>query len=273
MDCRPVALDLALQAELEPVANALSSEAVTQETFAAIVPQLVASWQAEQRQILQSFLGRFIKSVPSNVDILDLAVSIVYTGRSVYQNVRTIRYPYILAQGFRHSKPDGDRDDFPPSHYAAPAAGPTRRRPYSLESLKPKQVEVDIKWMRSILTKLGLKPDTATLSDLEQCNACLRCLKCAEEGQGQERAYTWEAAFSHTAQHDTTQLDNAYPRSSHVRWARVGEADMIKVKEREAIAHALTADSNCQWSCVLCVDWKGCGGEGKRRIREHLASE
>ena len=48
---------------------------------------------------------------------------------------------------------------------------------------------------------------------------------------------------------------------------------MVKVKEREAIAHALTVDSNCQWSCALCLDWKGQGGEGKWSVREHLASK
>ncbi|KAM5534511.1 hypothetical protein V8D89_011843 [Ganoderma adspersum] len=257
-DCRPVAFDLALQAELEPIANAPSSENITQETFAAIVPPLVVSWKAEQCQFLRSFLGRFITKVPRGVDILDLAISVVYTHRA--SDVWRMRYPFILSENlnFRYFK--DDPGEFPSSHYAAPVASSLHHQPYTLKHLEPKQVEVGIKWMRSIVAKLGLKPDTATLSDLEQCDARLRCLKCAEEGEGEEWAYTWETAFWHTAEHDAAQSDKAYPRSSHNRWGRVDEAAMVKVKEREAITHALTVDSDCQWSCALCLNWKGQGG-------------
>ncbi|KAI1796802.1 hypothetical protein LXA43DRAFT_879509 [Ganoderma leucocontextum] len=267
MDCRPLALDLALQADLEPIANAPSSESVTRETFAAIVPQLVTSWQAEQRQFLQSFLGRFITRVPRGVDILDLAIAVVYT--RTYYDVRMMRYPYLLARSSFRSTSSRDRGNFTYSHYAAPAAPDSWTGPYNLKSLDPKPVEVGIKWMRNILTKLGLDPETTTASDLEQCEARLRCLKCAEGGQ--EYAYTGEAAFAHIAKHDTTRSAKGSPRSSHNRWARVNKADMARVKVREAVAHALSADSRCCWSCALCVKWEGWGD--KEIVRKHLASE
>ncbi len=293
MECHPVGLDLALHADLEPVANAPSSETVTRETFAAIVPKLVANWDAEQRQFLRSFLGRFITKVSRGVDILDLAIAIVYTTSS-YRKVRTMRYPYLLTgSNFRqYSLHDCDRGDFPSSHYAYPVCDSSYSGPFNFKSLEPKPVEVGIKWMRSIVTKLGLNPGAATFTDLEQCEARLRCLKCAELGH-QQSAYTWEAAvsilyarqalgrdvdtatssvqFAHTAQNNTTRSHNAYPRSSHSRWSRVDKVNMAKVKEREAIAHALTVDSDCWWSCALCVDWQGWGGEGD--VRKHLASE
>ncbi|KAI1790226.1 hypothetical protein LXA43DRAFT_891288 [Ganoderma leucocontextum] len=270
MDCRPLALDLALQADLEPVANAPSSEIVTKETFATIVPQVVNSWQAEQQQLLRSLLGRFITRVPRGVDMLDLAIAIVYTSSFPSAAVRAMRYPYLLTRpSFRHtSSCDRDGSDFTYSHYAVPARPNSWTGPCDLKSLELKPVEVGIKWMRNIVTKLGLKPDTATFSDLEQCEARLRCLKCAEAGAA-ESAYTWETAFEHTAKNNTTRAHDAYPKSSHNRWARVDKADMARVKEREAVAHVLSVDSDCWWSCALCVKWKGRGGD----VRKHLASE
>ncbi len=193
MDCRPVAVDLALQADLEPIANAPSSETVTRETFAAIVPKLVSSWEAEQRRFLQSFLGKFITNVPRGVDILDLAIAVVYTRDCSHREIRRMRYPYLLARFFRPFSSDHG-GKFGYSHYAFPAAHRQHRGPYSLEGLQWKQVEVGVKWMRNIVTKLGLNPDTATFADLEQCEARLRCLKCV--GAGQECAYTWDAAVS-----------------------------------------------------------------------------
>ncbi|KAM5534525.1 hypothetical protein V8D89_011857 [Ganoderma adspersum] len=179
MECRPVALDLALQEELEPVANAPSSEAITRQTFAPLVPTLVAG---------------------------------------------------------SCSPRDRDLSDLPSSHYAAPAGG-LFLAPYDLKSLEPKAVEVGIKWKHAIVAKLGLNPDTATLP-------------CAEV-EVQEHAYTWEAAFAHTAEHNTTYTHDAYPKSSHNRWSRVSKGDMGRVKQLEAVTHALTVDSNCQWSCAL----------------------
>ncbi|KAM5534510.1 hypothetical protein V8D89_011842 [Ganoderma adspersum] len=269
MDCRPVAFDLALQAELEPIANAPSSESVTQETFAAIVPQLVTKWEAEQRQLFRAFLQQFITTVPPGVDVLDLAIAIFYSLAWSSQKVRRMRYPYLLTfLEFRHCR-GGWR--FSGSHYADPARPTWSSKPCDPTSLQRKEVEVGIKWMRNIVTGLGLDPDTATFTDLEQCEARLRCLQCAKT-KGPEHAYTWEAAFAHTAEHNTTRSNNnVYPRSKHHCWSRVKKADMAKVKEREAVAHTLTADSDCWWSCALCANWKGQGSGGK--VREHLASE
>ena len=156
-------------------------------------------------------------------------------------------------------------------------------------------MEVGIKWMRAIFMKLDLNPDTATFADIEQCEARLRCMKCAEVGS-QGYAYTWEAAvsvpcaphglgrdadtrpcsiqFAHTAEHNTTYAHDAHPQSSHDRWGRIGKGDMARVERLEVVAHdALTVDSNWQRSCALCVGWPGEGGKGKWSVREHLASE
>ena len=245
MDCRPVAFDLALQAELEPIANAPNSETVTRETFAAIVPQLVASWKAEQQQFLRSFLGRFITKVPRGVDILDLAISIVYTNKAL-DNVRWMRYPFILAEKFRYFNSD-DGGEFPSSHYAAPVASSPQSRPYTLKYLEPKQVEVGIKWMRNIVAKLGLKPDSATLSDLEQCDARLRCLKCVEEGQGEEYAYTWEAAVSvlyctlsskGSGHWDEMLIPTCVPDSSRIRRNTTPLNPIKRIRGRRTVAGA-----------------------------------
>ncbi|PIL24836.1 hypothetical protein GSI_12722 [Ganoderma sinense ZZ0214-1] len=273
MDCRPVALDLALQAELEPVANAPSSETVTQETFAAIVPQLVTSWKAEQRQALQLYLRQFITApVPHGVNVLDLAIAIFYPlPQYSLKEVQRLRYPYLLSLPFFRDNCAGWRD-FTDSHYASPARPNSNSRPCDPRQLQHKAVEVGIKWMRKIVTALGLDPDTATFADLEQCEARLRCLKYAKT-KGKDCIYTWESAFAHTADNDTTSRysRNKYPRSVHHRWSLVKKAEMPKVKECEAVAHALTVDSDCVWSCALCVDWKGRGKGGK--VREHLISE
>lgn len=193
MDCRPAALDFALHADIEHIANVPSSETVTRETFAAIVPKLVTSWQAEQRQFLESFLRRFITRVPRGVGILDLAIAVVHT--TSYSDVRMKHYPHLLASSSFRNTGTRKGGEFNSSHYAAPAAPDSFMGPFNLKkSLDPKEVEMGIKWMRNIVANLGLNPDTATLSDLEQCEARVLCLKCSERGQ--ERAYTWDAAVS-----------------------------------------------------------------------------
>ena len=120
MDCRPVALDLALLKELEPIANAPAAEAVTRETFVDIVPQLVDNWHNEQRQFLRTLFGRFIRRVPPGVDILDLAVSVVYTKSNC--GVQVMHYPHMLADEWFRSAGGRCQEDFPSTHYAAVAA-------------------------------------------------------------------------------------------------------------------------------------------------------
>lgn len=97
--------------------------------------------------------------------------------------------------------------------------------------------------------------------------------ECSVPGRGRDMMLIlrrfW-GQFAHTAAHNTTQSHNACPRSSHSRWGLVDEADMAKVKELESVAHALSIDSDCCWSCALCVKWTG---RGSAMIREHLASE
>ncbi|PIL24835.1 hypothetical protein GSI_12721 [Ganoderma sinense ZZ0214-1] len=253
MVCHPLALDFALSSDIEPLVNAPSSKDITCESFTAMIPKLVTGWEARQRKYLKFLLGQFITEVPASVDILDLAISVVYMGtRSGYDTVRTMRYPYLLARSPFRSIDPRDHGSFMSGHYAAPVVRDRGMGPFDLKKLDEKRVEVGIKWMRNIVTKLGLDADTATLADLERCEARVRCLKCAEEGEN-SGAYTWEAAFAHTAKHNTTRFEsrNAYPRSSHNRWGRVNKADMPKVKEREAVAHALMVGSNCVWSCAL----------------------
>ena len=195
MDCRPVALDLALQEELEPIANAPTSETITRERLAAIIPKLVANWHAEQRQVIQSFLVPFITRVPRGVDILDLAIAVIY--RKSYSNTWTLHYPHVLTNNcFRRSSCWRDEGKFTSSHYAAVVvASEGWKGPFSLEFLEQKHAEVGIRWMRNIVANLGLDPDTATIADLERCEARVQCLKCAELGEP-VHACTWEAAVS-----------------------------------------------------------------------------
>ncbi|PIL24846.1 hypothetical protein GSI_12732 [Ganoderma sinense ZZ0214-1] len=264
VDCRPVALDLALQKELEPIANAPSAETVTRETFATIVPKLIDNWQAEQRQFLQSLFRRFIKRVPPGVDILDLAVAVVFT--KSYSDIRIMHYPHMLANvSLRRVGGSRGRDEFPSTHYAAVAASDPWRGPFSLHSLDPKEVVEGIEWMTNIVLNLGLDPDTATISDLEQCEGRVRCLRCPDAGRP-DHAYTWDAAFAHTARHRDS-FSSQKPK--HDRWAGIPESDLARVKELEAVSHVLSIDSDCWWSCALCVNWKG----WKESVRNHLASE
>ena len=195
MECHPVAFDLALKADLEPVANASSSENITHKSFAPIIPKIIADWEDEQRKFLRSFLRQFITTkVPRGIDILDLAVAIFYSTSSTSGEVRKMRYPYMLTS-YMFRSCDRRHEGLPSDHYAAPARPGSYTSPCDLKHLQPKPVEVGIKWMRNIVTKLGLDPDSATFADLEQCDARLRCLKCAEI-KASQFAYTWEAAVS-----------------------------------------------------------------------------
>ena len=193
MDCRPAAFDLAPNAELESIVNAPNSETVTQETFAAIVPQLVTQWKAEQRQLFRALLQQFITAVPPDIDVLDLAIATFYSLAWSSQEVQRMRYPYLLTLSqFRRSRYGWS---FSYSHYADPSSPSWSSQPWYPTSLQRKEVEVGIKWMQNIVSALGLDPGTATFADLEQCEVRLRCLQCAKT-KGPECGYTWEAAVS-----------------------------------------------------------------------------
>ncbi|TBU45399.1 hypothetical protein BD309DRAFT_1079352 [Dichomitus squalens] len=267
MRCRPLAFDLAPMKELERLANAPVSENVTRESFASIVPKLVDKWFAKQKAEFESFLRPHIKCdrVPQGVGILDLAIAVFNLGTDYRPS--GLRYPYILTQWrFRGSNSKRLLGVLPPGHYASCAANHYYQIPFTVSGLDKMEVEQGIKWMRSILTALGLDPDRTTAAELEKCEGRLRCAKCKADGQP-DVVYAWEAAFLHTANNNSGKK-TCY----HSRWVRVKAPDMARVKELEATAHEVTLDTErFGWCCSLCLEdwWPGKANE----IRQHLAQK
>ncbi|EJF64361.1 hypothetical protein DICSQDRAFT_178812 [Dichomitus squalens LYAD-421 SS1] len=265
MNCRPLAFDLAPMKELERLANAPVSKNVTRESFASIVPKLVDKWFAKQKADFESLLRPLVKCdrVPLGVDILDLAIAVFYLGGSNEPPSSRLRYPYILAQSqFRWSY---GSEDLPSGHYARHVAD-RYNIPFTVSVIDKNKVERGIKWMRSILTALGLDPDRTTFAELEKCEGRLRCAKCKSDRRP-DVVYAWEAAFVHTAS-----SNSGKKTSYHNRWVRVKAADMARVKELEATAHEMSFNrERSAWCCSLCLEdwWSGKGNE----IPQHLAQQ
>lgn len=216
MDCRPQYIDFALTPECRAIADVPTSQTVTADDFAPIIPALAQTWDADRRQELTEYLLPHLGDIAA-VDPLELAISFFNRPAKIagrFQpclgDISTMRYPAILNhhcltgpsagcyRGSSYSVDEFLKEDVYTrttktlGHYAdyesmlleAAEDTPCLRThvPFKLnrdgDGLHPGDV---IARMRRIVSMVGLDPARATYGDLERCDAWFRCISCETE--------------------------------------------------------------------------------------------
>ncbi|KAI0332683.1 hypothetical protein GY45DRAFT_1360059 [Cubamyces sp. BRFM 1775] len=278
MEYRARGADLAFIDECQSLLDAPNERLVTQADIEAILPDVVARWEAEQKEKLSTMVKNALpEPVPDDVDALTLAVAMFGC--------------LCFGQDFRWHRTPGEGEFAPPrfpailghdcirrdywrynahkeSEYAhivlKLSSSATARRPFKVENIihTPGVVsEASI-----VLKTLGFDPLRTTVDDLKDCNARLRCLSCSQNYAGY--AFTWETAINHACSYV-----GASPR--HNKWALIeGEEELELVRRLEAEVHDVAYTSKAAredvfWSCSLCL----AVDEKWPRMQEHYKSE
>ncbi|KAI0794313.1 hypothetical protein C8Q74DRAFT_1247931 [Fomes fomentarius] len=275
MDCRPRAVDLAQEPEIRALGEAPTTDNVTRETFADVLSSVVPRWEQKQKaaltKIIRPHLG--IKRIPRSIDPLDLAIAVFHPEPDSHipdDRSHMLRFPDLLGRDcMRHELRDGcavnSKDRW--AHWTRTRSS---QLPFNLGNFRYRRpLSAGVKWMRNIVTALGLDPNRATFAELQACDARVRCLQCEKLGE-EDRIYSWQAAFHHTVVENEPTYNYVHPeaRGPHKHWESVPEEDMVRVREIELREHGLSSPSTI-WSCSLCVEWEGYGKE----VPDHMASE
>lgn len=299
MDCRPQFIDLAMDEDIRALIEYPGTTVVSATAFSALVPSLVANWHAERKKELTEFFSPYLGLIPDGIDPLSLATAAIACGWcSAFSEVhvfdhtpvKVLRYPDILAHDCthlvfpEHTKPpyDPDKDLY------AKAAMTTWLRPleFHLEDWEffgaPFSVaratyfnfgwKTGIKCMRDVVSAIGLDPSRATMEDVRQCKARLRCATCKASW---ERDIVWsgEAALRHAVDRHKTIFDDR-----RIEWERVGGKDLATAHAMESESvewqHLSLSTDNIRWACSLCPDWStGPPSSVNKDLSSHLKEE
>ncbi|KAI0630474.1 hypothetical protein C8Q77DRAFT_1133246 [Trametes polyzona] len=308
MDCRPQYIDLAFVPEIRAIIDVPTSQAVTAEHFADIVPRVVENWLAERKQTLTDYIRPHLGKVDVDVDPLTLAIS-VFACKDLRYGVSLTRYPAIFAPhynleasnpyyddeiGFRAEHARKERvlseehcDVYTrltkTAHWSSREletrdSGDTSavwyfRKPFSLDRLTGEEwlAASVVRRMRDIVSAVGLDPARATLDDLENCDVWLRCAACeASYPDASIKAFSWRGAYSH--------VDEAH-RSG---WSLAGDAVPQKKpvppewKRADAedmakvYAHLQEAswNYNTPWSCTQCPTFDARTNDMQKHLKD-----
>ncbi|KAI0730868.1 hypothetical protein C8Q76DRAFT_716480 [Earliella scabrosa] len=267
MDGRPETVDIVLMPQCRALADAPNDRSVTQDDFAALVPTLVTRWMEERRQQFATALRKECEAlelvVPSDVDVLDLAIAILPCTRCWSRDApfAFYRYPTVLshscARALRNFYKNYERQS---DLYRTAVVIRAREEgfdstccPFKFENMcEVAGLRRVLRFMTHIVKALGLDPARATAAELEACRTRLRCGYCVRY-QSESKplaAYMWEAALRHTCSEE---------RYSHDQW-EVADTSMEKAAfaglDSEPPALVLTTPG-AVWSCSLCVRWNG----------------
>ncbi|KAI0793709.1 hypothetical protein C8Q74DRAFT_1215236 [Fomes fomentarius] len=271
MDCRPKYIEFAVAGECRALVEAPVSQPITREDFMKVIPRLVTNWQEEKAAMLRQRLRSEIwLGKRSKVDPLDLAIATWVCGHCRMP----LRYPAVLAHSCAYPPLFGS-DHFTKNYEHLIAAvyrnaGPKPRAtpgrlPSHLEWMVSGHKEQVLNNMVAIVSAMGLKPKSATIKDLEEYDARVRCVRCRQDGLDHEAVYGWEAALEHARKC----VREGWPAWD--RWERVEESKMPAVREREAIEHNFSFDQYPQmvvWVCALCVNWDGRRDEARTHLKD-----
>ncbi|KAI0753833.1 hypothetical protein C8Q74DRAFT_343132 [Fomes fomentarius] len=200
MDYHPNSVDLALMDECRAIADVPADKTVTQEDFAALVPELSARWEQERKkELTETFIAHLPAPPPDDVDVLGLGVAIFPCTRC--KDVRKdsfmsdspspqyyafYRYPVVLSHPCTHYGYDfkethnKDLEVYP----TLAAMRPTEEAdatwyPFSLSRLcDERDLKTTMTYLLDIMDAMGLDPSRTTKEELEACPARLRCTWC-----------------------------------------------------------------------------------------------
>lgn len=244
MDCRPQYIDLAFSRECRAIMDLPTSETVTADSFAPIVPALIQKWDADRRKELAAYLVPHLGDIAADLDPLALAIASLTSSAHVTcsASIHTMRYPAILkhrcSRGndcFRtarvHTQEYFEDDLYTRTTKTLDGGvefeAEIRERSYDHlvtrvpfhtdgldEGLRARDV---VGRMRRIVVAVGLDPARATLEDLERCDVWLRCVVCERQDPSEAiHARSWSNAvsaakcMSRTRAHHTTFLNLQY---------------------------------------------------------------
>lgn len=210
MDCRPQYIDFAFMPECRAIVDVPSTETVTADQIAAIIPALATRWDADRKKELMEYIRPYLGEVSPNVDPLDLAISIFTFKQSCYTPIGVMRYPSVLAHKCNHCRttPVGSQELAQDDAYTFATKTLTWWSAQDLQAYKEganfyRPVDVPLRLqppdpaqsqtvatMRQIVNALGLDPASATFDELERCEMWLRCVAC-ETANPTKPIYAW----------------------------------------------------------------------------------
>lgn len=243
MDCRPQHIDLAFIPECRVIVDVPTSETVTADHFAGIVPALAQIWDADRKKDLTEYLLPHLGDIAADVDPLALAIASFTFSAHVTCSapIRTMRYPAILkhrcSRGndcFRTARvptPEYFEDDLYTRTTKTLDGGVefeaeicersydhlVTRVPFHIGELDESERARDtVDRMRRIVAVVGLDPGRAMFEDLERCDVWLRCVVCERQDPSEAiHARSWSNAvrakcMGRTRAHHTTFLNLQY---------------------------------------------------------------
>ncbi|KAI0630484.1 hypothetical protein C8Q77DRAFT_1063124 [Trametes polyzona] len=265
MDCRPQYIDLAFIPEIRAIADVPASEVVTADHFAAVVPAVVAKWEADQRKELTDYILPLLGDISPDVDPLSLAIA-CFIHRSVrgdHGYGALMRYPDIFARGcarvggcdradLAHENPYtrlARTSKWEPRLEGVDVGKHEMMSPLGVSTLaKPAQAKAVVDCLRGIVLALGLDPARATEDDLDAHDVWLHCVTCEARNKPRDAiwVYHWRSAYEHA-------MMNKYTHDIP-GWRRVSEADMAVVHARVQSKQWSHKDScKALWACSLCM--------------------
>ncbi|KAH9857882.1 hypothetical protein C2E23DRAFT_718879 [Lenzites betulinus] len=281
MDCRPKSIDLAFTPECRALVDVPSSETVTVDDFAAIVPAISERWEANIKEQLTMHIRPHIGEVAPDIDPLSLAIAVFWCD----YDASPLRWPDILAHSCANrpcvrtayaQRKDFECDDA--YTYATKAQdlyprtitrdSEDRREkyhvPFRLSTLGPESDGEPVKRMHVIVSAAGLDPAKATIEDLERCDVWLRCSTCEQHFPlHNHKVMSWRAAFVHYHEYAIS------PTGVH-RWYRADDDDMSRVRafQESAPSKFASLSSSLVFSCALCSAFDSIPRDMPSHIRE-----
>ncbi|KAI0753824.1 hypothetical protein C8Q74DRAFT_1393233 [Fomes fomentarius] len=186
MDYHPNSVDLALMDQCRAIADVPTEKRVTQEDFAALVPELSARWERERKKELTEVVIAHLPALPpDNVDVLGLGIAIFpctrckgsrrynrYESRTLAPQYALYRYPAVLGHpcthyGY-HFKETHNKDmevysTLATMHSTEEADGSPPRYPFSLSRLcAQSDLKATMTCLLKIMDAMGLDPSRTT---------------------------------------------------------------------------------------------------------------
>ncbi|KAL1944831.1 hypothetical protein VTO73DRAFT_2451 [Trametes versicolor] len=257
MDCRPQHINLAFIPECRAIVDVPTSETVTADHFAGIVPALAQTWDADRKKDLTEYLLPHLGDIAADVDPLALAIASFTFSAHVTCSapIRTMRYPAIL----KHRCSRGN-DCF----YTARV----HTQEYFEDDLYTRttktldggvEFEAEIRernydhLVKRVPFHIGELDESEHARDT--VDRIRRVVAMTQEPSDAIHARSWSNAYEHDRYHTTNPHCPASTRGIP-EWRRADDADMAKVRVFKKAESAKTRFGYaCQWSCALCVDF------------------
>ncbi|KAI0766131.1 hypothetical protein BD413DRAFT_155601 [Trametes elegans] len=212
---RPSYIDFAFSADCRAIVDVPMTMSVNMDDFASIIPALATKWDEDVKARLTCLMRKLLEDIPISADVDPLTLAIaVFTCKHEHQYreipARLRHYPAILSHGCTRTgslPPDSDQYAQVAMNFQVADGYRCRRTrsrvepqvqvPFDTANLDDgPRAKDNIRWMRDVVSALGLDPSRATLQDVEQCRERLHCRHCTD-GPSQRPTFNWESAHEH----------------------------------------------------------------------------